>query len=67
MAAHPFRATVYLPGHDEEGHGIIVARPHAATREGLERALGRWEAEGYAITRYEVLALPLEGIDQCPT
>lgn len=56
----PFRATVYLPGHDEQGRGVVVTKVSAASAEGLARALDRWETEGYAITRYQVLELPLE-------
>lgn len=55
----PFRATVYLPGHDEEGHGIVVAKVSATTQANLGRALEGYLVDGYAITRYEVLELPL--------
>jgi hypothetical protein len=61
MPARPFRATVYLPGHDEAGRGIVVTKVSAATRENLDALLEGWETRGYAITRYEVLHLPLEG------
>lgn len=59
MASRPFRATVYLPGHDEEGRGVVVAKRSAASQEGLEKALGTYVADGYPITRYEVLELDL--------
>lgn len=58
MARRPFRADVWLPGHDENGGGIIVAKVSAATLEGLDAALEKWA--GYAVTRYEELELPLE-------
>lgn len=57
----PFRATVYLPGHTEEGNGVVVTKVSTSTREALELILEPWAADGYAITRYEVLHLPLEG------
>lgn len=56
----PFRATVYLPGHDEGGHEPVAAKVSAATRQGLETALEPWLADGYRVKRYEVLELPLE-------
>lgn len=57
----PFRATVYLPGHDEQGQGVVVGKASAATPEALEATLARhgWDT-GYAVTRYEVLELELE-------
>jgi hypothetical protein len=61
----PFRATVYLPGHTEEGHGVAVGKIARATLEALNAALEPWEADGYAIVRYEVLALPLEVETPC--
>jgi hypothetical protein len=53
----PFRATVYLPGHDEGGHEPVATKVSAATREGLEKALEPWLADGYRVKRYEVLSL----------
>jgi hypothetical protein len=55
----PFRATVYLPGHDENGHGVVAAKVSATTQANLDRALEGYLVDGYAITRYEVLELPL--------
>lgn len=60
MPARPFRATVYLPGHDESGRWVKVRTCSAATQEGLERALEPFLAQGYRRTAYEVLELPLE-------
>lgn len=61
----PFRATVYLPGHDESGHEPVATKVSAATQEGLERALEPWVADGYRVKRYEVLSLDLELEDPC--
>lgn len=62
--ARPFRATVYLPGHDEAGHGVPVAKVSAATAEGLERVLAPWREDGYQVKAYEVLTLELPGLDE---
>jgi hypothetical protein len=56
----PFRATVYLPGHGEDGQLVVVARVSAASEEGLARALARWLDQGYEARRWEELHLPLE-------
>lgn len=56
----PYRATIYLPGHDEAGRLVAVRRLSAATQEGLERAMAPWLAEGYLPVAYEVIELPLE-------
>lgn len=58
--SRPFRAVVYLPGHDEHGRGVAVAKVSAASQEGLDRALEKWRAEGYAVTAYEEVPLELE-------
>lgn len=56
----PFRATVYLPGHTEEGAGVAVGKIARATEESLNEACAAWEVDGYAVVRYEVLELDLE-------
>jgi hypothetical protein len=58
----PYRATVYLPGHDETGHGVVVAKVSAATQAGLERVLAPWRSHGYQVRAYEVMTLDL-GLD----
>lgn len=58
--SRPFRATVYLPGHGEDGRWIAVRKISAATQEGLEKALEPWLAQGYRRVAYEVPPLPLE-------
>jgi hypothetical protein len=45
----PYRATVYLPGHDETGKAPVVRRLSVAT----------WLAQGYRVKSYEVLTLPI--------
>lgn len=60
MPGRPFRAVVYLPGHDEHGRGVPVAKVSAATEQGLERALTRWREAGYAVAAYEEVPLPIE-------
>lgn len=57
--SRPFRATVYLPGHDEDGQEPVATKVSAASREGLESALEPWLAQGYRVKRYEVLTLDL--------
>lgn len=65
--ARPFRGTVYLPGHDEDGHGVAVAKVSASTQANLDKALDRYRAEGYHVRTYEVLALPgLDNLDNPP-
>ena len=65
--ARPFRGTVYLPGHDEAGHGVAVAKVSASTQANLDKALDRYRAEGYHVRTYEVLALPgLDNLDNPP-
>jgi hypothetical protein len=59
--SRPYRAVVYLPGHDDEGRGVAVAKVSAASQEGLDKALTRWRAEGYAVAAYEEVPLPLDG------
>lgn len=58
--SRPYRAVVYLPGHDEQGRGVAVAKVSAASLEGLEKALKRWRAEGYAVAAYQEVPLELE-------
>jgi hypothetical protein len=55
----PYRATVYLPGHDETGKAPVVRRLSAATEEGLVEAIATWLAQGYRVKSYEVLTLPI--------
>ena len=57
--SRPFRATVYLPGHDEAGHEPVATKVSASTQEGLDTALEPWLAQGYRVKRYEVLTLDL--------
>lgn len=59
--SRPFRAVVYLPGHDEHGRGVAVAKVSAASLEGLERACEKWRDQGYAVAAYEEVPLDLEG------
>lgn len=54
---------MYLPGHDEQGHGVVVAKVSCSTAEALETALEGYVRDGYYVTRYQVLELPLEGLD----
>jgi hypothetical protein len=54
---------VYLPGHDERGRGVAVAKVSAASQEGLDRALKKWRDAGYAVSAYEEVPLDLEGLD----
>lgn len=58
--SRPFRATIYLPGHGEDGHLIPVRKVSASTEANLERVLDRYRAEGYAVVAYEEVPLPLE-------
>lgn len=58
--SRPFRAVVYLPGHDEHGRGVAVAKVSAASQEGLDKALKRWREQGYAVTAYQEVPLELE-------
>jgi len=58
----PFRATIYLPGHDETGHGVAVAKTSASSEHLLTLALQPWLDAGYHVVRYEVLSLDL-GMD----
>lgn len=60
MARRPFKADVWLPGHNEQGRGIIVTKVSAGSEEGLDRALTRWLDQGYVVRRYEDLELDLE-------
>lgn len=62
--ARPFRAVVYLPGVNDAGRGVPVTKVAAATQEGLDKALEKWRAQGYAVAAYEVIPLPLEGPDE---
>lgn len=59
--SRPYRAVVYLPGHDETGRGVAVAKVSAASQDGLERACKKWRDEGYAVTAYEEVPLDLSG------
>lgn len=59
--ARPFRATVYLPGHGEDGRWIAVRKISAASKEGLAKALEPWLSQGYRRVAYEEVPLPLEG------
>lgn len=61
--ARPFRATIYLPGHGEDGRWIAVRKISAASEAGLERALEPWLAQGYRRVAYEEVPLPLESPD----
>ena len=66
--ARPFRATVFLPGHDESGRSPVVRKVATTTQEALDASLDRYKAEGYRVKSYEVLPLPLglddtEGVD----
>ena len=54
---------MYLPGHDESGRGVAVAKVSAASQEGLDKALEKWRDQGYAVAAYEEVPLPLEGPD----
>lgn len=56
----PFRATVYLPGHQEDGAPVVVANVSACTEGGLARALAKWLEDGYVAVGYEELTLPLD-------
>lgn len=56
----PYRAQVYLPGHGEDGRLVPVKRVSAATQEGLDAALERYRAEGYAVVAWEEVPLPLD-------
>lgn len=51
----PFRAVIYLPGHDENGHGVVVAKTSTTTEDMLEAAVKPWVDQGYVVKRYEVL------------
>lgn len=59
-ARRPFKASVLLPGQGEGGRPVHVRTVTAATQEGLDRALARWVADGYAVAAWEDLELPLE-------
>lgn len=59
--SRPFRAVVYLPGHDEHGQGVAVAKVSAASLEGLTKATKKWVGDGYAVAAYEEVPLDLEG------
>lgn len=61
--SRPYRAVVYLPGHDEAGRGVSVAKVSAASQEGLDKALERYLAEGYVAVGWEEVPLPLNGDD----
>lgn len=61
--SRPYRATIYLPGHDEAGRLVVVRRLSAASEAGLEQAMAPWKADGYVAVAYEVIPLPLEGLD----
>jgi hypothetical protein len=54
---------IYLPGHDETGRGVAVAKVAAASLEGLNRACKKWRDQGYAVAAYEEVPLDLEGPD----
>lgn len=59
MPARPFRATVYLPGHDESGRSPVVRKVSASTEAGLTHAIDRYVREGYRVRAYETLTLDL--------
>lgn len=56
--SRPFRATVYLPGHDDAGRGVVRAKIACTTEDHLNTAMAAWKAQGYMVTAYEVLQLP---------
>lgn len=57
--SRPYRAIVYLPGHDDGGRLVAVAKVSAASPEGLDRALARWLDDGYEAKRWLEVPLPL--------
>lgn len=60
MAARPFRAHVFLPGHGERGERVLVRKVSAASQEALDTILERYRVDGYWIGAWEECALPLE-------
>lgn len=40
--SRPYKAVIYLPGHDEHGHLVTVRVVTAGSQEGLEKAVQRW-------------------------
>lgn len=58
----PYRATIYLPGHDEAGRLVVVRRLSAASQGGLDNQIKPWTDDGYVAIAYEVMELPLEGL-----
>lgn len=58
----PWRATVYLPGHTEEGHGIAVGKIARTTQEALVEACAAWERDGYVVVKYRTEE-PLPGME----
>lgn len=62
----PFRATVYLDGHGEDGRLVKIASVSASTEANLAKALVHWTGHGYLIRRWENVPLPLEGLTDDP-
>lgn len=60
MPRRPYRATIYLPGHDETGKAPVVRKITAATQGGLSDAISQYIDDGYRVRSYEVLTLPLD-------
>jgi len=58
--ARPWRATVYLPGHLEDGRLVVWRRLAYATEEARDARMAGWEEEGFVVQRYEVLELDLD-------
>ena len=61
--SRPYRATIYLPGHGEDGRLVPVRKVSAATEAGLEKVLARYRAEGYAVVAYQEVPLEYPGAD----
>lgn len=56
----PWRAAVFLPGHQESGAKVLVCRISCASEDSLERSLAKYRADGYWVKAWEELPLDLQ-------